>query len=165
MQLLICLAFNLPTYHLLSICSIYFCFLSPLLLSFGFIKFFYFFILKIIYLFIWLCWVFVAACGIFRCSTRSTRALGCDAQASLQLWQRGFLFSSCDAGSRARGLCSLQHAGSLVEAYEFSSCGTWGQLPRSMWDLSSPTRDRTCIPCIGRWIPDHWTTREFPWIY
>ena len=22
--------------------------------------------------------------------------------------------------------------------------------PRGMWDLSSPTRDRTCTPCIGR---------------
>ena len=26
-----------------------------------------------------------------------------------------------------------------------------------MWDLSSKTRDQTCI---GRWILDHWTTRE-----
>ena len=23
---------------------------------------------------------------------------------------------------------------------------------------SYPTRDWTCIPCIGRWIPSHWTT-------
>ena len=27
------------------------------------------------------------------------------------------------AGSRAHGLCSLQHTGSLVEARELSSCG------------------------------------------
>ena len=34
-----------------------------------------------------------------------------------------------------------------------------------MWDLSSPTRDRTRVPCIGRWILDHWTTREVPgWV-
>ena len=32
------------------------------------------------------------------------------------------------------------------------SCGTW--------DLSSLTRDRTCIPCIGMQILYHWTTRE-----
>ena len=25
---------------------------------------------------------------------------------------------------------------------------------------SSWTRDRTHVPCIGRWIPNHWTTRE-----
>ena len=31
-----------------------------------------------------------------------------------------------------------------------------------MWDLSSPTRDRTRIPCIGRQILNHWTTREVP---
>ena len=31
-----------------------------------------------------------------------------------------------------------------------------------MWDLSSPTRDRTRVPCIGRRILYHWTTREAP---
>ena len=29
-----------------------------------------------------------------------------------------------------------------------------------MWDLSSPTRDRTHVPCIVRQILYHWTTRE-----
>ena len=24
----------------------------------------------------------------------------------------------------------------------------------------SQTRDRTCVPCIGRWILHHWTNRE-----
>ena len=31
-----------------------------------------------------------------------------------------------------------------------------------MWDLSSPTRDQTHIPCIGGQIINHWTTREAP---
>ena len=31
-----------------------------------------------------------------------------------------------------------------------------------MWDLSSPTRNRTCVPCIGKWILNQWTTREVP---
>ena len=31
-----------------------------------------------------------------------------------------------------------------------------------MWDLSFQTRDQTCIPCIGRQILKHWTTREVP---
>ena len=66
------------------------------------------------------------------------------------------------AGSRARGLCSLWHTGSLVEACELSSCGARAQLPRGMWDLSSLTRDRTHVPCIGRRILYHWTTREVP---
>ena len=32
---------------------------------------------------------------------------------------------------------------------------------QGMWDLSSPTRDRTHTPCIGRSL-NHWTAREFP---
>ena len=31
-----------------------------------------------------------------------------------------------------------------------------------MWDLSSPTRDQTCVPCIGRRILNPWTTRKVP---
>ena len=33
---------------------------------------------------------------------------------------------------------------------------------RGMWDLSSPTRDRTLTPCIKRQSLNHWTTREVP---
>ena len=57
----------------------------------------------------------------------------------------------------------LQHAGSFTVAHglqsaQLSSCCTRAYLPQSMWDLSSPTRDQTCIPCIGRQLLDHWTT-------
>ena len=34
--------------------------------------------------------------------------------------------------------------------------------PGGMWDLSSPTRDRTHTPCMGRRSLNHWTTREVP---
>ena len=34
--------------------------------------------------------------------------------------------------------------------------------PRGMWDLSSPTRDRTHTPCTGRQSFNHWTTRDVP---
>ena len=35
-----------------------------------------------------------------------------------------------------------------------------------MWDLISPTRDQTYIPCFRRWILKHWTTREVPaWFF
>ena len=39
-------------------------------------------------------------------------------------------------------------------------CGMWNL--RSMWDLSSPTRGRTWVPCIGRWSLNHWTAGEVP---
>ena len=42
------------------------------------------------------------------------------------------------------------------------SCGVQAWLLCGMWGLSSSTRDQTHIPCIGRWILNHWTTREIP---
>ena len=35
-------------------------------------------------------------------------------------------------------------------------------LAPSLWDLSCPTRDQTCILWIGKWNLNHWTTREVP---
>ena len=32
--------------------------------------------------------------------------------------------------------------------------------PRGIWDFSTPARDRTHTPCIGRWNLNHWTSRE-----
>ena len=43
-----------------------------------------------------------------------------------------------------------------------SSCGAWVFVVPSMWDLSSPSRDQTHVPCIGRWSLTHWTTRKGP---
>ena len=58
---------------------------------------------------------------------------------------------------------SLLRAGfSLVVTHVLSSCGGRAQLPRGTWDLSSLTKGRTCILCIGRWILNNWTTREVP---
>ena len=39
-------------------------------------------------------------------------------------------------------------------------CGTRACLLCGMWDLSSPARSRTCVPCTERWILNHWTTRK-----
>jgi len=36
----------------------------------------------------------------------------------------------------------------------------FGFLARGLWDLSSLTRDRTCIPCTGRQNLNHWVSRE-----
>ena len=33
---------------------------------------------------------------------------------------------------------------------------------QGMWDLSSPNRDWTCSPCIGKRSLNHWTSREVP---
>ena len=38
----------------------------------------------------------------------------------------------------------------------------WAQWSHVMWDLSSLTRDGTCIPCIERQVLNHWTTRGGP---
>ena len=35
----------------------------------------------------------------------------------------------------------------------------------SIWDPSFPTRDQTNVPCTGRWIFNHWTTREVPALF
>ena len=35
-------------------------------------------------------------------------------------------------------------------------------MPHGMQDLSSPTRDQTCTPCIGSIESNHWITREVP---
>ena len=34
--------------------------------------------------------------------------------------------------------------------------------PEACGNLSSPIRDQTCIPCIGRLILNHWTAMEVP---
>ena len=50
---------------------------------------------------------------------------------------------------------------SLLNLLQYCFCfmlwffGHWG-----MWDLSSPTRDWTHTPCIGRQTLNHWTARE-----
>ena len=53
-------------------------------------------------------------------------------------------------------------SGSSFWCVGFSSCGTQAWLLCSMWDLSSLTRDRICVPCIWRWILNHLITREVP---
>ena len=49
----------------------------------------------------------------------------------------------------------LKCAGSVV-------VGVQTYLPRGMWNLSSPTRDRIHTPCTGRQILNHWTPKEAP---
>ena len=123
--------------------------------------------LKINLFIFWLHWVFVAACrlslvvasGGFSCCGAWALGAGASVVAAHGL-------SSCS--SRA-----LEHVG-------FSSCRMWTQQlqlagsrvqAQQLWHMglvalrhvgSSQTRDRTCVPCIGRWILNHCTTREVP---
>ena len=59
------------------------------------------------------------------------------------------------------GAQALGHVG-------FSSCSTWAHQYMYMGIVApkhvvfSRTRDWTCVPCIGRQILNHWTTREVP---
>ena len=52
--------------------------------------------------------------------------------------------------------------GVLALAHRLSSCGTWIWLPQGMWDLSSPTKDRTHVPSIEGQILNRWIAREVP---
>ena len=49
----------------------------------------------------------------------------------------------------------------------FAACGlrsTWPKVvacsPHGIWDPSSLIGDQSQVPCIGRWILNHWTTME-----
>ena len=73
-------------------------------------------------------------------------------------------FSSCgERGPLFIAVCGpLTIAASLVvehrlQTRRLSSCGSRAQLLRGMWDLP---RARTRVPCIGRRILNHCTTRE-----
>ena len=115
-------------------------------LSFFFNKFIYLFIYLLTYL--WLRWVFVAVRGLSLVAASggysSLQFTGFSLQWLLLLQSTGSRcmgFSSC--GSRAQqlwhtGLAALRHVGS-----------SWA-------------RDRTRVPCIGRWILNHCSTREVP---
>ena len=41
-------------------------------------------------------------------------------------------------------------------------CVKQAQFLRSMWDLSSSAKDRTCIPCIAWRVPKNWMARKVP---
>ena len=56
----------------------------------------------------------------------------------------------------------LHQDGYFLVVHKLSSCGTWALFLYNMWDLSSLTRNRTCVPGIVRQILKHWTTRVVP---
>ena len=100
------------------------------------------------FIYLWLCWVFVAAHGL-----------------SLVAESRGYSSLQC-AGFPLQWLLLLWSMGSRRAG--FSSCGMQAQqlwrtglvAPRHVG--SSRARDQTHVPCIGRQILNHCTTREVP---
>ena len=89
----------------------------------------------ILFLYIWLSWVFVV-CGL-------SVVVG----ATPQLWCEGYSWWWLPlwlVDSGAHGLQQLRNMG-LVAL----------QCVGSSW-----TRNRTCVPCIDRWMLNHWTTEE-----
>ena len=53
--------------------------------------------------------------------------------------------------------------GIFVASFGIFHCASQASSSWGMWDLSSLTRDRTHVSCIGRLILNHWTIREVPW--
>ena len=64
----------------------------------------------------------------------------------------------CKPGSKERGLGFCFFLWTVLGL----SCELQAQLPHSMWDLPSATRDQTCVHHIGRQILNCWTTRDSP---
>ena len=52
--------------------------------------------------------------------------------------------------------------GLSFDTWALCCCEKAQLLAQGMWDLNSLTRDRTHVPCIGKWLLNHWITREFP---
>ena len=95
--------------------------------------------------------------------------LHCRAQAFSSCGEWGLL-SSCGARTSHCGGFSCCGAQALGRA-GFSSCSLQALEHRfcsrvclvALWHVgSSQTRDQTHVPCIGRWILNHRTTREVP---
>ena len=106
------------------------------------------------FFFFWLRWGFVAACGL------SLVAAG---RGYSSLWCAGFslrwLLLFWSTGSSRAGFSSCGTWASVVVARRLSSCSARALVsPRHVG--SSQTRAWTRVPCIGRWILNHCTTRE-----
>ena len=100
----------------------------------------------------------------------AAQGLCCCAQAFSSCGERGLLFvavrwlliavasPAAEHGLQVHGLQQLWHAGSKVQAQQLWCTGLVA--PRHVG--SSRTRARTRVPCIGRRILNHCTTREVP---
>ena len=114
----------------------------------------------ILFIYFWLCWVFVAVRGLSLVAVSGGYSSLRFARFSLR-WllllrstgSRCVGFSSC--GTRAQQLWLM---GSRAQAQQL-----WHTGLAAPWHMgSSWTRARTRVLCIGRWILNHCATREAP---
>ena len=97
------------------------------------------------FIYFWLCWVFVAACGL-----------------SLAAVSGGYSSLRC-ADFSLRWLPLLRSTGSRRTGSRVQAQQLWRtRLVAPQHVGSSRTRARTCVPCIGRHILNHCATREAP---
>ena len=108
--------------------------------------YFIYFLFKILLIYLFY-YFFMAVLGLC-CSVRTVSRcseLGVGATVCGSAWPSHCGGFSC-CGARALGCVGLS---------------SWAQrLVAPQHVGSSRTKDRTCVPCIGRQIPNHWATRE-----
>ena len=102
------------------------------------------FIYLSLFIYLWLCWVFVAVCGLsLVVVSRGSSSLRC---AGFSLW---WLLSLQSTGSRHAGLSSC---GTQAVDRRLSSCGTRAQLLCVMWDLPGPGLKPVSPALAGRFL-------------
>ena len=119
---------------------------------------------KILFIFIY---SFLAALGLCCCAQAfsSCGEQGCYSSLRCACFSLWWLLLLRSTGSRHAGFSScgmrahqLWLTGSRAQAQQW-----WRTGLVAPWHMgSSWTRDRTRVPCIGRWILNHCTTREVP---
>jgi len=75
------------------------------------------------------------------------------------------LILGCTVAMHGLSLIAASRGHSLISLHELLSAGSVVVTHRISWISAcgiSQTRDGTHVPCIGRWIPNHWATREAP---
>ena len=98
----------------------------------------------ILFIYFWLCWVFIVAWG-----------LSLDVvSGSYSLVVLRLLVEVASLAGRAH---ALGHAGFIMSVGSV----VWHTGPVALWHVqSSQTRCQTHVPCIDRWTPNLWTSRE-----
>ena len=141
---------------------------------------------KILFVYFWLRWVFIAVGGLSLVTASGGYSLAVETRGCSLIATCGLLIVvaalAVDTGSRANSLLCLLNwqEGSFPPMKQLSLLF----LERGRWSLSpllptshplrgaplvslqrngiSRTRNQTHVPCLGRWVPNHLTTREVP---
>ena len=116
-------------------------------------------VFPLIFIYFWLCWVFIATLGFSLDTERKYHSFVVHGLLivvlSLVLEHR--IWGVWASVVVMHGLSSW---GSRAPGHRLWSCGTWVGLVVLKHVGSSWTRDQTSVPSIARWILNHRTTRE-----